>query len=247
MLPNQKGSYQARPTRWKVGKSKNGALELAIEFSLFGFWDGAQWCSEESEIDGRFYLISTEGKIVERQVAAVEDVFGWNRASGTQWFLTQETLPDCQVAIDFEEYNGSQKIKVKWLNKFDREPNSGIGSSDPTEVKSLDAQYGGLFRATARGGAPPAPRPAGTPPTQNVLQIAKSKAWQTFQLANPGKSKEEMAQAWKLAIASYFGAAAAESLGARQFDKFAADGFRKEIVMVPDLDEQGIPEDDIPF
>lgn len=254
MLPSNAGSYQARPKQWAIAKSKNGALELSVEFSLFGFWDGDQWVQENSDIVGYFYLVSKEGKISERQIETVEDVFGWNRADGTQWFLSQRSLPDCQVALDFEEYNGQQRIKVKWLNAFDREPFAGVKPSDPAEVKTLDAKYGSLFRATARKAPQVAAKPqrrASQPPSgPNPLSVAKQEAWSAFKRKNAGVSDEMISASWKSAVKEYFGDVPVTQLGADHFYQFLADDFKKidGLPSEPPLDPAGtFKEEEIPF
>jgi hypothetical protein len=253
MLPNAKGSYQAQPMSCRVGKSKNGALEFAVEFQLYGFWDGTNWVQESSEITGYFYLVTKEGKINETTVAQVEDAFGWNRASGTAWLAVVENLRECQLSLDFEQRdNGKDQIRVKWLNPLDHDPVGGLKPSDPQEVKSLDAQFGNLFRATARKPVENKPAPAASPTPLNPLAIAKKEAWTKFQVLHNGKSKEEMANVWKSAMAEYFDGAPTETLGADHFNRFAADKFEKakELVAAGDApfgSEVQFQEDDIPF
>lgn len=245
MLPSAKGQYQARPMKWKVGKSSGGAVELAIDFALFGWWDGTQWIECDCEIQGYFYLTNKEGKINERSVETVEDVLGWNRSDGLNWFLNATNLPDCQLALDYEDYKGQQKIKVKWLNAFDRDPNSGLGDSDPTEVKALDAQFGSVFRATARKPVTAKPAAPARPAPTNPAQAEMSIAWAAFQKAFPELSKEAVAIEWKQAI-NEFKPTPPKTWLAADWTRFVADNFIK-VVENPIEDDAVFVPDDIPF
>lgn len=248
MLPNVKASYRARPMQWAVGESKNKAPQFAVEFALYEQWNGTEWAPCEFDITGYFYLLKKDGSINETTVAALEDAFGWNRTTGVKWLAQAGELPDCQVFCDYELYEGQQKMKVKWLNPFDKTPTGGVGSSDPQEVQSIDAKYGNLFRATARKTAAPsttAPKANGNGTAVNPQAVAKREAWEAFKTANPG-TQADQGEGFKRAVHDYFAGKPPESLGADQWRQFQKDGFRK-LVESPIGEEQQFTEDDIPF
>lgn len=243
MLPTEKGNYQARPMQWRVGTSKNGAVEFAVEFSLYGQWNGETWQECDLSITGYFYLITKNGSVNEKTVEQVEQAFKWDRRTGTAQLANAGSLPDCQIYCDFEAgQDGGQRIKVKWLNQLDHEPGSGLKATDPQEVQNIDARFGALLRGSSPNKGPIAPPPAANPPVKpNVRDEAKRKAWEAFKTAhgNDGEKFKQMAH-------DYFAGKPFESLGADQWNKFREDGFQK-LVTSPIGDEPMFKPDDIPF
>lgn len=243
MLPSNKGNYQARPMQWRVGQSKGGSVEFAVKFSLYGFWNGEAWEEVDSDIIGYFYLITKNGEVNEKTVEQVEQSFLWDRRDGTKWLAEATALPDCQVFCDFEEYQGQQRIKVKWLNPFGHEPNSGLSATDPQEVQNIDAKYGALLRGSSSKKGPTNAAPKAPAAPQNPQAIAKRAAWYEWKKGNPSDTSGEQ---FKGAVRAYFNGRPIESLGAVEWDKFRADGFQKRVEN-PIGANEGFTEDSIPF
>lgn len=243
MYASVSGQYQAKPKQWTVGPTKNGAIELTVDFHLTGWFDGENWLVTDAEIIGRFYLVTKDGTINTKTVETVEDVFGWNQADGTEWFAHIQELPACQVSCEFEEYNGKNTLKVKWLNAFDRDPNHGLKPINVTECKKIDGQFGNLFRANAR--KPATPKTSARPSPTNPAQAEMKMAWETFQKTFPDLPKEAIAIEWKQAMRE-FKPTPPQTWLATDWTRFVADNFIK-VVENPIEQEAVFSSEDVPF
>lgn len=241
MLPESKGNYQARPMKWKVGTSKGGAVEFAVEFNCFNFWNGESWQSVDYDITGYFYLVTKDGKINDTTVKQVKEVFGWNPSNGVNWLATAGEFPDCQIFVDFESYEGKPQAKVKWLNPLNREPNNGIGASDPQEVSSIDAKYGHLFRAS---GGPAAPKPAAKPANQTTP--GKRAAWEKFSKSFADLPRDARDNEWKSAVKDYRPGKPDALWTDAEWLQFAADDFIRKVENPLSTERQFEP-DEIPY
>jgi hypothetical protein len=89
--------------------------------------------------------------------------------------------------------------------------------------------------------------PAATTDHAAELKTALNIAWAEFQIANPGKSKEEVTPLWKKAIHSYFDGKPAQVLGSDQWKEFVRDKFVKKPIENPIEDAPVFDDSEIPF
>jgi hypothetical protein len=256
----RKGTFLATPTEWAVNNSKNNLPQFVCKFGLdaeHDKGDGQYYdCAAELlEVTGYFNLIYNDrdsGQAVRNEIniKQLEAALGWTdrnmqTLNDSDWSHTQ-----VQLVLEEDEYNGKTSIKVKYLNNKDYQGGGGIDKADPESLKKMSQAFGALLKAgnapAARPVSNPARKPAAAAPG-NPCDEAKKAAWDAFKKqAGPDGTAEDLANAWRKAIADYF-AKPANALGAAQWREFLANSFAKPAEVSPVSDEQQFKEDDIPF
>ncbi len=269
MTSAREGTFLATPVDWSVRDSRNGLPEFVCRFTLDAEYDAASHdfvdCSAEGmEVIDSWNLVYMKGNKPVRNeinVSNLEVAIGWpdrdvRTLNDSDWSKTQ-----VQLKLADEEYNGKTRLRVKYINPRDYQP--GIKKANPDSLAKMAATFGavlkaGIARAAQRPASSPAtPRPAANPsPTEQLREQAKRDAWAKFNaLAKPSATVEEIADAWRKAIANYFGeGTTASQLGRQQWESLIADNFQKRAAekTAPDVpaDDGGdtkLKEDDIPF
>jgi hypothetical protein len=250
MLPNDEGKYVARPKKWAVGTSKNGAVEFAVDFALTQFYNDAagEWqdvTSEGFSIVGYFYPISKDGNLVEMTVESLQESLGWSGTSLQELQDTDWTQTEVQLVLQVEDYNGRKQMKVKFINPRDYAGGSGI-KADAAEVKTLDQRFGAILRANPKAKKPQAPQ---TGNGQQVTEAEKERRLAYNKMKEKmgaNLSKEAFADVWRAAASDYF-KKPQEHVGAAEWRKFVDDEFAKPQPVSPIGDTLEFKEDDIPF
>lgn len=251
MLPNDEGKYVARPKRWAVGTSKEGAVEFAVDFTLLKFYSDAsgEWhdiSTEGYSIVGYFYPISKTGNLVEMTVESLQESLGWSGASLSELNDSDWSQTDVQLVLQREEYQGRKQLKVKFINPLNYVGGGGI-KSDAAEVKTLDQRFGAILRAN-----PKAKLPAKAPAAGNGQQITEAEkerrlAYNKLKEKSPtGLTREQFGEVWKGAAADYF-KKPQEQVSAQEWRKFVSDDFVRPVPVSPIGDEVEFKEEDIPF
>lgn len=164
-MPSREGRFRACVTDRSVTETgQNKLATFVARYSILEeFVDGA-WADVSGEglsIDGYHYLEKRDGAVNEFTIDALKAAFSWDGRD--VYWLEDNDLPDCQITLAYEEYNGQERLKTKWLNPYDFE--GGMVSKATPEVrKRLSAKLGPKLRAIA-GTTPAAQRPTGTPKT----------------------------------------------------------------------------------
>jgi hypothetical protein len=250
MLPNDEGKYVARPKRWAVGESKEGAVQFAVDFSLSQYFSDAagEWhdiSSEGYSIVGYFYPISKAGNLVEMTVESLQESLGWSGASLTELNDSDWSQTEVQLVLQREEYQGRTQMKVKFINPRDYAGGNGI-KADAAEVKTLDQRFGAILRANPKAKKPQAPQ-AGN--GQQVTEAEKERRLAYNKLkekVGANLSKEAFAEVWRGAASDYF-KKPQEHVGAAEWRKFVADGFAKPMPENPISDTRVFTEAEIPY
>ena len=207
-LPNKDGTFKATVMEWGVKDDKNPAL--VCKFDLLEYWNGREWqpSGGDFQMTGYFYPLKNDGTVNEKGRQSLMNSLGWDGMSFASFRDGNFEGVECQVVLGYEEYQGQNKLKIKFVNPIDRVPGGKVEKGDPQAIRSLDAQYGSLFRAL--GGAPTA-KPATTPAKQPAASTAtptageaKQQAWQAFQAKTPDYDDGERKNVFRSAVASLF-------------------------------------------
>ncbi len=239
MLPNREGLFHAYPA--SIGIDEIGDHKLAtcvINFSLFEEMIDGQWqsCEDESlDITGWFFLEKKDGSVNSATIDSLKAALGWD---GRDMFWLQDTdlsQQPVQVRLAFEEYQGKNRIKVKFLNPYGAAPTGGVTKADEGKRRALSARLGAKFRALAGGTPAPAPKPAGkpTPPAKSPAPPAKKPvpestmqaAWAAFSMScKPDWSKEHIESEWFRILGEMFPGKKVEDLTPADWGVMLADG-----------------------
>lgn len=181
-MPDQPGRYRAEVIDAAAGESKSGLAQIVLRFLLTEEWTGTEWGKppEGQEISAYQFLEKRDGSVNEYAMDGLMESFGWD---GTDpfWFEDNlENLPQVQITLDYEEYQGQQRLRVKWINPFDYE-GAGVKHADRDDRRALMDRLGAALRAYAGGGAVETPqrRPAGGPPAASIS--AGDQVWGDFE------------------------------------------------------------------
>ncbi|HWL53842.1 MAG TPA: hypothetical protein VNQ90_15490 [Chthoniobacteraceae bacterium] len=117
--------------------------------------------SDQNGNTGVYYAYLSD-KTIDRTVKDLNEVFGWDGdlnalAGGQQTFAGME----CSIVTESDEYEGKEKIKIKFLNS----PNRAAERLSQDKVSSLIARLNSRTKAVAKaaGSAAPAKPAAKTP------------------------------------------------------------------------------------
>lgn len=165
MLPNREGRFKASIT--EHGLAETGPNRLATFICKFGLTSelaGGEWIAVDDQLDitGYFYLEKKDGSINTVTVEQLKSAFGWD-GRDPLWLQDSDFGGlTVQVKLEFEMYDGKQKLKVRYVDAEDAGP-GGVPKADDSTRKSLSTRLGSKLRALAGGSPAPAPKPAGRP------------------------------------------------------------------------------------
>jgi len=176
MLPDRDGRFKAAVAERGVGESgQNNLATFACEFKLLEELVNGEWLSldQDFEITGYFFLEKKDGSLNTSQIDALKRAFGWDGRD--PFWLQDADMADriVQVKLAFEEYEGKQKIKVKYVDSEDA-TGGGVRKADDQVRKAVNTRLGSKFRALAGGTPAPAPKPAGKPAAPAARPAVKS-------------------------------------------------------------------------
>lgn len=180
-MPDQPGRYRAEVIDAVAGEHKNGLAQIVLRFRLIEEWTGTEWGQPPAgqEITAYQFLEKKNGSVNEYAMDSLMESFGWD---GTDpfWFEDNlEELPQVQITLDYEKYQGQDRLRVKWINPFDYE-GPGVQRADTDDRRALMDRIGSQLRAYAGGGAIETPqrRSAGGPPAPTIS--AGDQIWDEF-------------------------------------------------------------------
>ena len=151
------GRYVARCMEWEISSSRAGYPVFVVRFHVSSWWDGSGWkpyLGGDNEIAGYFYLVKNDGTINEFTIRSLSESLGWDGLSFAG--LAAGEWGDCQIEARQEQYKGTMKIKVAFINHIDYRP-SGSPPLEKEKVAVLDAKYGPGLRKISRGGKTQSP------------------------------------------------------------------------------------------
>lgn len=132
----------------EFGETKNGTPYLALEFIT----------EAADTITGWLYLSE---KALANSVKTLRDAFGFDGDFET--VIDQVGSKPCSITVELEEYEGKERLKVKWIN--------GPRTSKPIDnqsafLKALSAKAARIPKEATRAGAAPAKAPAKAAPAK---------------------------------------------------------------------------------
>ena len=121
-----------------------------------------EWSVYDHAITGYFYLEKKDGSLNTNTIDSLKAALGWDGRD--PFWLQDADLSETavQLKLGFEEYQGRQRIKVRFLNPYGSDA-GGISRADDTGRRSIGNRLGSKLRALAGGTPANAPKPAGKP------------------------------------------------------------------------------------
>ncbi len=194
MKLNRPGTFHASPMSIGLDQSKKGLASVNISFSIFQekkvdkddrtyyFVDVS---AEQMTTIGYFYIEKHDGSINDFNIKALRESLGWSGHS-LSW-LEDTDLRDhpVQITVDWETYQGTDRLKVQFLNPYGSTKGDGdVTKSDNKTRRAIESRIGARLRARAGGTPSPAPipqppAPAGTP-ILPATQATRTEAWARF-------------------------------------------------------------------
>lgn len=201
MLPDREGRFKAAVVERGVGESgQNNLATFACEFKLLEELVNGEFLplDQDFEITGYFFLEKKDGSLNTSQIDALKRAFGWDGRD--PFWLQDADMADriVQVKLAFEEYEGKQKLKVRYVDAEDA-TGGGVRKADDQVRKSMNSRLGSKFRALAGGTPAPAPKPAGKPTAPAASKPATKSAPPSAPPAAQGATVE---RAWEVFAAA---------------------------------------------
>lgn len=241
MLPNREGRFKAFIL--EQGVAETGPNNLATFICKFGLTDelvNGQWVGLEPDegnldITGYFYLEKKDGSINTITVDQLKDAFGWD-GRDPLWLQDSDfSSLAVQVKLEFELYNGTQRLKVRYVDAADAE-GRGVKKADDNVRKSLSTRLGSKLRALAGGtpvniprptGKPTAPPPPSSPPSRSAPKppptatpktATMQQAWEAFaKECPPGWKQKEIEEEWFRVLGEMFPGTSPDKLTGAQW------------------------------
>jgi len=258
MLANREGLFHGYPVEIGLGQTKgNQLLQVVILYRLTEELVGGEWtdCSAEGlQITGYHILEKKDHSLNDNTIEALKAALGWD---GRDPFWLQDNAEalsqhPVQVKLAFEEYNGSQTLKVAFLNPYGSRM-GGVPRGDDELRRGITNRLGAKFRALAGGTPANPPTPAGKPSTPAPAKAAPAlsapaapgpsapppatpaappsatmeQAWQAFvteYTSRPGGSEQDMQQQWFTILAALFPGRQPDQLGGSDWAVMLAQG-----------------------
>lgn len=140
---NTVGRHPAKVQTAEFGETESGTPYLCLTFSGDG---------ESTEGTAYGYLYLSE-KALGNSVKTLRDAFGFDGDFET--VVQQVTDKPCSITCENEEYNGKERVKVKWINA-------------PRTSKPIDNQDAFLKSLTAKAARIPVKTGGGAAPTKKA-------------------------------------------------------------------------------
>lgn len=169
MLP-QPGRYTATVTEAALYEAKSGAVMLALKFAI----------DAETSITTHQCMVQKDGTISTKQIDRFKEVFGWD-GQDFFWFSDNTAnLPQSDITVENEIYEGKEHPKVTWINKVG--DTGGGEMPKPADRNSIMAKYGSKLRAMSGGrpATPPMRPPTAAPPAPSGKVSNMEECWKTL-------------------------------------------------------------------
>lgn len=199
---DREGVFRARPLEFGIaeGKDSSQSVGVAVRFKILAQynapegWDTMWENSYDVGVEGVFYIIKTDGQVIEDNIRRLIIALGWDGdldsflpANRDRW-----QPKDCQITVKNEPYQGQDRYRATWISDFAAEPGGGLFTIDPARISSIKNMHGAKLRAVAGNVARNLPhaRPAGGADAVSSARIEIADVQQ--------RDGEENGQAWKL-------------------------------------------------
>jgi len=185
-MPTRAGRFRAQVLDRAV--SETGPNHLATFMAKFHLLqeldpaEGWQDIAEESlQITGYFYIEKKDGALNDKLITSLRDTFKWD-GRDPMW-LEENPIPDCQVTLEFDSYEGKQRLRVQYVDAYESEGPMAIAKGTPAQKKALVNRLGPKLRALSGGtpanaGPPKADKPKRSkPPAGKPATATVDEAW----------------------------------------------------------------------
>lgn len=172
------GRFRGRPTQGVIEATKNGFPQFVVRLEATEMWDEVtkswvDWSDYDMSITAYLVLFNATKALMNYD--QVMKAFNWD---GTDMLALQnDDFEDLQVQFEIEEneYNGATSLRVNWIDAYDSLGGRGgdLTPSDPTLIKSLNAQYKQFMRTAPK--IAPAAAPAAAPAVKPGKAKTKAK------------------------------------------------------------------------
>jgi hypothetical protein len=196
MLPDREGRFKAAITDHGVDETGPNKLATFVcgyrlcEELVNGEWMPLELDQGEMQIAGFHYLEKKDGSINTSTVDQLKSAFVWDGRDPMWLQDTDFSQLTVQLTLEFEEYNGRSRIRVKWVDAADAVGNAVTKADDATR-RSISTRLGAKFRALAGGAPAPAPKPAGKPTAPPAVKTAPAPT-------APAAKTATMQQTWEV-------------------------------------------------
>jgi len=166
MNANREGRFRA--CVMDVGVNETGPNKLCtivLRLGLTEEYADGEWRNieaEELDVVAYCYIEKRDGSLNDFQIDMLKDAFGWPGLDPF-WFEEQRELPQVQITLQWDEYQGKKRIRVQFINAYDSEPTAGITHADADQRRAMIARLGHKLRAHSGGRTVPSPKPTGSP------------------------------------------------------------------------------------
>lgn len=213
-MPNRAGKFRAEVIDGGVAESGQQKLAtVVLKLRLLDELIGGEWrgiSTEGLEITSYNYLEKKDGTVNTKTVESLRKAFtDWDGADLAYWDGSAGSR--VQATLEFERYNGEDRLKVRWINPYDDAPGGAeIKKATPEERRAILNRLGAKLRATS-GGTPVPPKSAAPkaapskPPVNTSIKATMDEAWAEFEQRNNEMGEQDRVNAWFAYIKTHTG------------------------------------------
>jgi hypothetical protein len=117
-----------------------------------GEWD--DWEEFQMGITGDQWVIGKEGNGNERAINTCIALFDWDPADLWEGLIAASIGKVVSITVEWEEYNGKNSLKVKWMNPKDS-TGSGAGKMSEEKLSALQNEHANILLGFALPKPPP--------------------------------------------------------------------------------------------
>jgi hypothetical protein len=123
---------------------------------VFGYVIVNDVTSRELQKRHNQWVIGKEGNGNERAINTCIALFDWDPATLWEGLIASSIGKVVSITVEWEEYNGKNSLKVKWMNPKDS-IGSGAGKMSGEKLTALQNQHANILLGFALPKPPPAP------------------------------------------------------------------------------------------
>jgi len=149
---NRPGTYRGYASECAVNTTKNGFPQLVLRFVAKEFYDvdaefgeepsWVDWSEYEADLVVYFVLFGAKGKCLNFE--QVQKALDWDGVSFSDLDQSDWSSTEFQVNIEEEEFEGTRRLKGKWIDAHDASPGGmGLRKLEAPALAALDAQFAG--------------------------------------------------------------------------------------------------------
>jgi hypothetical protein len=148
---------------------ESGSVSIALKATLLEYWNGEEWLPWSDygmEAEGDVWIVKKNGELNQPAIESLMKWAGWDGNLESIANSTWQPNP-VQVSVKKDDYKGSVRYKIAFVNDFDRTPGQ-LSNVTPDKLAALQTRFGSQLRAiagnTKRNNGSTQARPATPPP-----------------------------------------------------------------------------------